>query len=53
MVILQGKAYKSVKEAAKEHQLNASALSNRIQRHGKDWPYLLKTYQRKHGVLTP
>lgn len=42
MIVLQGKAYKSVKEAAKEHRLNASALNNRIQRHGKDWPYLFE-----------
>lgn len=42
MIVLQGKVYKSIKEAAKEHQLNASALSNRIYRHGTDWPYLFK-----------
>lgn len=42
MIILQGKAYKSVKEAAKEHRLNAGALNNRIQRHGKNWPYLFE-----------
>lgn len=42
MIVLQGKAYKSVKEAAKEHHLNASALSNRIQRHGENWPYLFE-----------
>ena len=42
MIVLQGKAYKSVKEAAKEHNLNASALSNRIYRHGTDWPYLFE-----------
>lgn len=42
MIVLQGKAYKSVKEAAKEYHLNASALSNRIYRHGTDWPYLFE-----------
>lgn len=42
MIVLQGKKYKSVKEAAKEHQLNASALSNRIYRHGTNWPYLFE-----------
>ena len=40
MVILQGKKYKTYKEAAKQHNLTVSVLASRIQRHGPNYEHL-------------
>lgn len=40
MIILQGKKYKSISDAARKHNLTVSCLHYRICKHGKDYEYL-------------
>ena len=40
MIILQGKKYQSISDAARKHNLTVSCLHYRICTHGKDYEYL-------------
>lgn len=60
MIVLQGREYQSINEAAKQHDINVQTLTSRIKRHGRNWPDLFSptrkfktyptnfTYQGKH-----
>lgn len=37
MIILQGKGYKSIAEAARKHELSYNTLLQRIKKHGKEY----------------
>lgn len=51
MVILQGKEYKTYKEAAEQHNLTVSALLARIQRHGPNYEDLFSPIKiRRHPI---
>lgn len=52
MIILQGKKYKTYKEAAKQHNLTVSVLASRIQRHGPNYEHLFDPIEIKRRPIT-
>lgn len=52
MIILQGKKYKTYKEAAKQHNLTVSALMARIQRHGPNYEHLFDPIKIRRQQIT-
>lgn len=52
MIILQGKKYKTYKEAAKQHNLTVSVLTLRIQRHGPNYEHLFDPIEIKRHPIT-
>ena len=52
MVILQGKKYKTYKEAAKQHNLTVSVLASRIYRHGPNYEHLFDPIEIKRHPIT-
>lgn len=52
MIILQGKEYKTYKEAAKQHNLTVSALMARIQRHGPNYEHLFDPIKIRRQQIT-
>lgn len=52
MIILQGKEYKTYKEAAKQHNLTVNALLARIQRHGPNYEHLFDPIKINRRPIT-
>lgn len=52
MIILQGKKYKTYKEAAKQHNLTVSVLASRIYRHGPNYEHLFDPIEIKRRPIT-
>lgn len=52
MIILQGKEYKTYKEAAKQHNLTVNTLLARIYRHGPNYEHLFDPIEIKRRPIT-